>query len=242
MKRKSKLINLYLAYHLNKTFIILLIVIAIFLLCVIIINLGLPINKIDYDNNYLKYHINYIRETIYVINLLNSVIISFLISNELNSISTFDPMFVSNIKRNKILFSKIITNMILCLIIIFFEIILVYLFGVLFYPKFIIKKTIFFLIIYQILYCIELILIGEILIIIFNNNFISILIFLISMIVFILSEISNTKDYISLVIPILTIEDKENYFVNWNPIFYIGINLSIYLLLSILYQKKDINN
>lgn len=242
MKRKSKLINLYLAYHLNKTFIILLIVIAIFLLCVIIINLGLPINKIDYDNNYLKYHINYIRETIYVINLLNSVIISFLISNELNSISTFDPMFVSNIKRNKILFSKIITNMILCLIIIFFEIILVYLFGVLFYPKFIIKKTIFFLIIYQILYCIELILIGEILIIIFNNNFISILIFLISMIVFILSEISNTKDYISLGIPILTIEDKENYFVNWNPIFYIGINLSIYLLLSILYQKKDINN
>ena len=111
-KESLKLIKMYLAYHFNKSFIILLSIILLFLIIVLINNIGLPIDEMEYFNNKSFYHVSYLEQSLYIINIINSVIIASLIGNEINSLSQFDPMFVSYIKRSKIINAKIITNFI----------------------------------------------------------------------------------------------------------------------------------
>ncbi len=242
MKQKEnvRLIKLYLAYHLNKTFIVLLSLVLIFLVGVLFINLGLPLDHMEYFSNKSFIHINYLEQSLYIINILNSIIVASLIGNEINSISSFDPMFVSNTNRRKIINAKIITNFILITIILLFEMVILFLLGIIFYPDFIITIKELILMPYQLLYLFELIIIGELLAIIFNNFFTTIFIFLISFLFNIVSKIENIKNYVYMMIPFIEFKSINNYSLNGNIFIYMLLNMTCYLLIQVIYQKKDI--
>ena len=239
-KESLKLIKMYLAYHFNKSFIILLSIILLFLIIVLINNIGLPIDEMEYFNNKSFYHVSYLEQSLYIINIINSVIIASLISNEINSLSQFDPMFVSYIKRSKIINAKIITNFILITIVLLYEMIILFLFGVIYYPDFIISTNILIIIPYQLLFLFELIIIGELLTLIINNFLVTIIIFLFSFILNILAKIENLKDYIYNIIPFIEIRSIDKILLNGNIYIYILVNMISYILIQIIYQKKDI--
>lgn len=239
-REKLRLIKLYLAYHLNKSFLIIIGLLSILLIIVLCVNLGLPLNKAEYLENTAFYHINYLDQSIYIINIVNSVIIAALIGNEINSISSFDPMFISHIKRSKLISSKIITNIILILFIFLFEFCLMYLLGVIFYSNFVFTIKDLLIFGYLMLYFIQLILIGELLSIIINNFFVTIFIFLFSFIVNILSKIENLKKYIYMFFPFIEINSINNYKLNLNVPIFLIFNILCYLIILILFEKKDI--
>lgn len=239
-KGKTKLVSLYLAYHLNKSFIIVISVILISLLVIFLINLGLPINQLDYFENKNYMHVNYLEQSIYILYILNSVIVSSLIGNEISSISLYDPMFVSNIKRSKIINSKIVTNMIIITIIVCFETLFLLFIGVFFYPDFIVCLNDYKIIFFLLLYFFELLLIGEIFALIINNYFVTILIFSVSFIFNLMSEIENTKMYIYKIIPFINVSSIKNYTLSGDFFIYILVNIVLFMLIQVIYQKKDI--
>ena len=70
---------------------------------VLFLNAGIPLEMEDYLRNYKMYHFNYFDQSLYVLQILDAFIISFLIGTEVHSFSTFDSMFVANVNRQKVI-------------------------------------------------------------------------------------------------------------------------------------------
>ena len=74
-----------------------------------------------YLSNYNDIHNSYFNQSLFIIELFNSILlIAIIITLSINS-NSFDSLFISYVKRNKIILSKLITLIIIILVIITFD-------------------------------------------------------------------------------------------------------------------------
>ncbi|MDE6660737.1 MAG: hypothetical protein K2J93_02795 [Anaeroplasmataceae bacterium] len=244
MKKGSsirRLTQLYLSYHLNKmTFIVLGIVLLIWCV-VLLLNTGLPIEKDQYliESNY--FHINYLEQSIFFLEIIDGVIIAFLIGAELSTLALFDPMFVPNTSRIKIILAKLIANITLLMCMLILQIIFLFFIGVVVFPNFTVNYSDLLLILYCALPMIELLLLGELLAILINSYFIPILIFIVYILCQILFKINKIKIVLSIFLPKVEFGGRT-FHLEGNLVIYFGICFVLGIGIALLFQKKDISN
>ncbi|MDE7213412.1 MAG: hypothetical protein K2N42_02415 [Anaeroplasmataceae bacterium] len=237
----KRLTQLYLSYHLNKvTFIVLGIV--LFIWCgVLLINTGIPLEKEKYLVEASYYHINYLEQSLFFLEMIDGVLVAFLVGTELSTLALFDPMFVPNTSRIKIIIAKLIANMILLITILILQILLLYLIGVIVFPCFTVDYKDLFLIPYCLLPMLELLLVGEFLAILINSYFIPILIFILHILFQILYKIDKVKKVLAIFLPKVEILGKS-FQLTGNLAVYFGICFLLGIGIALLFQKKDICN
>ncbi|MDE5545955.1 MAG: hypothetical protein K2M84_05970 [Anaeroplasmataceae bacterium] len=237
----SRLTKLYLSYHLNKvTFIVFGIVLFIWCL-VLLLNTGLPLEMDKYVTAPSQYHLNYLEQSLFFLEIIDGVLVAFLVGAELSTLALFDPMFVPNTSRIKIIICKLLANFIILMGIVIFQILLMDLIGVSIFPSFVIKYTDLLLILYFALPMIELLLFGELLAILINSYFIPILIFIIHILSVILFRVDKWKTTLSLFLPKIEFISSQPI-LNGNLFIYSGICIVLGLGVALLFQKKDISN
>ncbi|MDE6408138.1 MAG: hypothetical protein K2K50_05995, partial [Anaeroplasmataceae bacterium] len=144
----SRLIKLYLSYHMNKvTFIVFGIVLGIWTI-VLLLNTGFPLEMENYVGAPRHYHMNYLEQSIFFLEIIDGVFVAFLVGAELSTLALFDPMFVPNTSRIKIILCKLLANLIILITILIFQIILLYFVGVIVFPSFVIDFADLILILY----------------------------------------------------------------------------------------------
>ncbi|MDE6241475.1 MAG: hypothetical protein K2M08_03515 [Anaeroplasmataceae bacterium] len=244
MSKKSsiaKLTRLYLSYHLNKvTFIVFGIVLLIWSI-VLLLNTGLPLEMDKYVSASAQYHLNYLEQSIFFLEIIDGVLVAFLVGAELSTLALFDPMFVPNTSRIKIIICKLLANFIILITILVFQILLLDLIGVLVFPGFVIKYTDLVLILYIALPMIELLLFGEFLAILINSYFIPILIFILHILSVMLLRIDKLQPTLSIFLPKIEFVSSRPI-LNGNLLIYSGICLLLGIGIAIQFQKKDISN
>lgn len=241
IKEYLRLIKLYLAYHFNRvTFIILGIVLLIWSI-VLIINANLPLEMDNYVIAPNSFHNNYLEQSIFFLTIIDGVFVSFLVGIELSSLSLFDPMFVPNTNRNRIVLCKLLVNFIILFIIVAFQVLLLFLVGVLAFPNFVINLNDCLLIFKLLLPLIELLLIGEVLSILLNSYFIPILIFIIHILTIIISRVDKISNVIVMFLPQIKLIKGENILL-FNPLVYSSLCLCLFVIITLIFQKKDISN
>lgn len=112
-KQKPKLLRLYLSYHFNKVFCILLGFIFILWIGILLLNANVPLQIDDYILNVDRYHKYYYDQSFFFLNMINGVVVAFLVGIEVTTESKFDTLFVSYISRPKIVLTRILSNFIL---------------------------------------------------------------------------------------------------------------------------------
>ncbi len=221
MKKRelSRLLKLYLSYHLNKVVIILLTLIIAIWVAVLILESGVPFDLGDYYLESRSFHHSYLSQTLFFMKILNGVIVAFLVGAEMTSISGFDPMFVSNISRTKIVAAKLLSNLILIFLFVLFEVLLLYMVASICYPAFRFQLTNLLIVFQLILPLIELLLLGEFISILFNNYFVPILIFIIDLLEMIVAQNLEDKSLLATYIPQVSVQNSYVIF-DWNGFIY----------------------
>lgn len=239
-KNKPAMLKLYLSYHLNKSFFIMLGIVLILWIIILVSNSGYPYNLEDYLNTFPTYHQFYYQESFSYLSIINGVLVSFIVGSEVRTEEKFDPLFVSFVSRRKIITSRLIANIILILFVITCEVICLNGIGLILYPELNFELEYFLLIPYSLIYLVLLMLIGEIFVKIFNSYFVSVVVFFIHMTSQILFRNIDLKDKIINFIPQPSINDKLIPIIEGNLIIYIVMLAVIYMIVLLLYQKKDI--
>ena len=227
-KNKSlyTLFRLYLSYHLNKTFLIIFALLLVLWCFVLILNTGYPLEEEIYSIEATSYHFNYKEQSIFFLQIIDSVLISLLIGNEIHSLALFDSMFVPNTSRIRLIIVKILVNLFILALLLIWQIFFLELIGLLIFPKFIVTIESFKLILYVLLPMIELLLLGEFISLVFNSYFL-----------LKVEAISKTLYYF---IPKIIVQTKEIIIIGNIPI-YLGICFLLVLASILMFQKKDIS-
>ncbi len=236
----SKLISLYLSFHLNKVVLLLFGIVLILWIMVLIVNTGYPFTMKDYLAAPTAFHQYYLSQSIFFMEIINGAIVSFLVGAELNSISLFDAMFVANMKRRKIVFAKLTANLILIGWIVLYEVLIMLLVGVIIFSNFKLDLNYLLLLPYALLPLIELLLLGECISLLFNSYFIPILIFIVDLICIILIHQTKSIGVLSNYLPVIAIKEAQ-ISLEWNISLYSAICLVLLLGILLIFQRKDIN-
>ncbi len=241
-KNKSlyTLFRLYLSYHLNKTFLIIFALLLVLWCFVLILNTGYPLEEEIYSIEATSYHFNYKEQSIFFLQIIDSVLISLLIGNEIHSLALFDSMFVPNTSRIRLIIVKILVNLFILALLLIWQIFFLELIGLLIFPKFIVTIESFKLIFYVLLPMIELLLLGEFISLVFNSYFISILIFILGIVMNILLKVEAISKTLYYFIPKIIVQTKEIIIIGNIPI-YLGICFLLVLASILMFQKKDIS-
>lgn len=242
MKSRSilKLIRLYLAYHCNKmTFLILGIVLFLWVI-VAFLNTGIPLEMDKYIADPNLYHSFFLEQSIFFLQLIDGVVVAFLVGTEISSLSLFDPMLVPNVSRIKIICSKLLANLIILLMILTFQVSLLELVGVIVFPKYA-SPLHFQLILYLSLPLLELLLLGEFVSILMESYFIPILLFVIHILSSILLKTEKISEILSILIPKTEILHTQ-IILNGNIVIFSGVCALLILCIALVFQKKDISN
>lgn len=234
-----RLTRLYLSYHLNGVFYIILGTILFLWAIALLINTGFPLEMEDYILESKSYHVNYLEQSLFLLQIINGVLVAFLVGAEINSFALFDPMLVPSENRQKIILSKLLANIVILFLILCFEVLILYLVGVGVYANFVATGKNFLLVIYLLMPTIELLLIGEGLAILMNTYFISILIFFIHILLVSLSRVNGIKESLTLFIPQLTFS-ASTIQIDFQPILYFSFCGVLLLGIMLLFQRKDI--
>ncbi|MDE6656922.1 MAG: hypothetical protein K2J85_08015 [Anaeroplasmataceae bacterium] len=237
----SRLTKLYLSYHLNKVTFILFGIVLLIWGIVLLLNAGLPLEMEKYVVAPKSYHISYLDQSIFFLEMIDGVLIAFLVGAELSTLSLFDPMFVPNTSRIKIIFCKLLANSIIFMTLLIFQILLLYFVGVIVYPSFIMELNDLLLIAYIALPMIELLLFGEFLSILINSYFIPILIFILHILSIMLFKMDKIQEKLSIFLPQVQLSGNE-IILNGNIVISCGICLLLGIGIVLLFQKKDIRN
>lgn len=242
--RKNKtilsLFRLYLSYHLNKALGIVLFIILLLWCLALFFTTGYPIEQESYIVEYRSYHFNYLEQSLFFLQMIDGVMIAFLVGTELSTLSLFDPMFVPNTSRIKIILAKILANFFLLFLILVFQVLCLHLIAILIFPNYIVDLNSFKLILYLLAPMVELLLFGEFISLLLNSYFIPILIFILHALVSIVLKIEKVEQILCYFIPKIKVEFKQIQFMG-NILLYLGI-CSLLILGSILvFQKKDIS-
>lgn len=238
-KKKIKLLNLYLAYHFNKVSLLIFVISLILLSIVFLLNSGFPLENIDYLKNYAGYHQHYFEQSVFFMQIINGVIIAFLIGLEVNSTSSFDTMFVASKSRFSVIISRIISILIIIIIFITFEILLLNLIAVIVFNYYTFDFKSLFLIFYLFFQGLEVLLISEFIGLIFDSYFISILSFIFNFLIIILSRNMEIKEVLFNYFPIVYYENELPYVLT-NISIYFGICFILLVGIILFYQKKDL--
>ncbi|MDE7264438.1 MAG: hypothetical protein K2N64_07240 [Anaeroplasmataceae bacterium] len=233
--------TLYLAYHLNKVVFFLFGIILILWGIVLFLNTGYPIQMDSYVVSFKSYHNFYFEQSIFFLQLIDGVLVAFLVGSELSSLDLFDPMFVPNVSRNKIIISKILANSILLVIMQIFQSLLLFLIACIVFPYYSFKFNDLALIAYIFLPQLELFLAGEFISMIFHTYFIPILIFILHIIFILLSKIEKVYPILALFIPQIQFT-AEQFYLEGNLWIYLEICILFIGGMFLLFQKKDISN
>lgn len=239
-RRKSSLIMLYLSFHLNKVFCIIFVLIFIIWSMILLLNTGFPLSQIEYLKNFDAIHQYYFEQSLFFLQILNGVIVGFLIGLDGTTSTGFDQAFVCYTSRPKVLFSKMVSKIILLLLILSLEVILLYMFGTIFFSLYSFQLKNLILILYLFLPLFELILLGGLIRIFLNSNFISILIFIIHLILSILGTDKNLQKSISAIYPQIHLYNFIGMELLWNPLLYCCGCFVLIVFVLLLYQKKDL--
>ena len=155
MKEKEgrRLSTLYIRYALEKTTSIVL-ALSIIILLVVLIFVANPF--LD-DEIYLlasrDIHFNYLRQGLFVIEIFNSLIIALLAQSFAITSISFDSLFISYTRRNKICFSKLIAGFTIILFLIIIEALIYLAIPTIMYHKFKLNLEMLYLPLYLILRC-----------------------------------------------------------------------------------------
>lgn len=237
----KRLSMLYLSYHLNKTTIIVLAIVLAIWGLVLYINTGFPLEMESYLAAPKSFHTNYLEQSIFFLELIDGVLVSFLVGAELSTLSLFDPMFVTNVSRIKIIFCKILANGIILVTLLFFQISMLYFIGLIAFPNYTIQIYDLLLVGYVALPMIELLLVGEFLSILIHSYFIPILIFILHILTIFLFKIDELSQVLSLFIPSIEFSCQQ-FVLKGNLFMYCGICVLLGIFTALLFQKKDISN
>ncbi len=234
------LVQLYLSYHLNKVALILLGAILFLWCIVLILNSGFPIDPSAYLLEYKTYHFNYLEQSLFFLQMIDAVIVAFLIGAEMSSLDLFDPMFVPNTARIKLIFAKLLVNTILLMSILLLQVLLLEWIGVLIFPNYVVKATDLLVIFYLLFPLLELMLLGELISMILKSYFIPILIFIIQILLIILLRTDKISQILSYFIPKIGISFNEIRLIGNIPIC-LSICFLLVIAIALAFQKKDIS-
>lgn len=237
----SRLIKLYLSYHLNKVVLILLCIVLGIWGIVLLMNSGYPLEMDSYIVQPKVYHSIYLEQSIFFLQIIDGVIVAFLVGSELSSLALFDPMFVPNVSRIKIICAKLLANLIILFTMLSLQILIMYFLGIVLFPSFTVDFSYLKVILYIGLSLIELLLAGEFISILLNTYFIPILIFILHILTMILLKNETISKYLLYFIPRIDVKGTSIYLVG-NLILYAGICLVFLLGIVLVFQKKDISN
>ena len=237
----TRLTRLYLSYHLNKITLIVFGIVLMIWSFVLILNTGVPLEMENYIISPSIFHMNYLEQSIFFLEIIDGVLVSFLVGLELSTLALFDPMFVPNTSRIKIIFCKLLANLIILMTLVTFQILLLYFIGVLGFPNFTVRISDLLLIFYIAFPMIELLLFGELVAMLINSYFIPILIFIIHILCAMLLKIDTLKNTLCVFIPKPEFIGKQ-FYLNGNLLIYSGICLLLGLGITLLFQKKDISD
>lgn len=240
--RNPKLLRLYLSYHFNKIFCILLAIIFILWIGILLLNTNIPFKMDDYIKNPNSYHQYYYQQSFFFLNMINGVVVAFLVGIEVTTESKFDVLFVSYIPRPRIVLIRIVSNLILLIVIVTYEIILMNVVGTFVFPNFTYNINELLLIPYSLIRLVILLLIGELITMILANYFIPVLIFIVHLVFTILLQNEEVYNIFINFIPQVKFIDVISPILEGNIIIYICLIGFIIMLIFLIYQKKDINN
>ena len=181
-KQKPNLLKLYLSYYFNKVFCILLAIILVLWIGILLLNANIPLKLDDYILNVDKYHKYYYEQSFFFLNMINVVIVAFLVGIEVTTESKFDTLFVSYIPRPKIVLTRICANIILLLFIVSYEVILMNVVATFVFPNFTYNINELLLIPFSMIPLVILLVAGELITLILANYFIPVLIFIIHLV------------------------------------------------------------
>ncbi len=206
------LIKLYLGFLFQKATLIIFSISLLFIFIII-----LYISNIDLDMNvyllsYEDIHFNYFTQAFFIIQLFNSVMIATItISLTINS-NTFDTLFISHTSRIRICASKILCSAIVLFLLNLYEIILIMVIPLIRYPMFKLTSDMYLSFIYLFLSTLVETIISFLISTALPYIFIPMIYMFISIVIKLLSNnITDFKEVISKVIPMVSISYKKIY-------------------------------
>ena len=247
MRRKEEkrnnlkaLFNLYLNYILNKKTLIAILLSLIFLSTILFFISRIE-DVTDYLINPLRYHQSYFNLALLIINMLNGIIIAFLVLNlSINSLS-FDVLFIPYVKRMKLSIIKLIVIFVILFILLTFEFSIIMLIALINFKNYKITNelTLSFYYNYISLIFEALVSIGltEIFNIIITPLFI---VFAFMVIRILMNNFNNIKDILFDYIPYLIYNSKKNIFEFGNSLISIALIVAMIILYVEIYSIKDI--
>lgn len=235
------LAKLYLTYHMNRITLILFGIILLLWTIVLFLNTSCPIQMDTYIVSFKSYHSYYNEQSIFFLQMIDGVFVAFLVGAELSSFDYFDPMFVPNVSRNKIILAKILANSIILLLMQTFQILLFFLISVIVFPYYSFHYQNLLLIFFIFLPLFELFLVGELISMIIHSYFIPILIFVLHIMTMLLTKLEQISTTLVLFIPRIQFVAEQIY-LEGNAFLYLGICILILGSIILIFQKKDISN
>lgn len=242
MKKNNliKVLKLYFSYHINYLSIITLSVVLLIWVIVLLLNSMFSASDFEYQLNSLAIENNYFKQSIFFMQIINTVLVSFVVSSQISNIYQFDSMFVTNVKRSTIVYGKLIINSIILFIVIIFEILLMFFIASISFSKYIFEINSLILIIYIFIPLFEFILFSQLLLVILPSHFISVLIFIISILLTILNQNSELKEQIYLIFPYLDFQGINDFKLKINIYTYVLISSIFLTINNIIFEKRDL--
>lgn len=234
------LFKLYLSFHLNKIFCFLLVFILILWVAILLLNANFPFPKEEYLKDSVSFHQYYYDQSIFFMQIINGVVVAFLVGAEISTVNQFDPMFVSVVPRPRIVIAKLLSNLFILTALVCYEVVLLHVVGTLVFPNYIFDWQLLVLIPFVLLPLVELLLLGEFITTILFSYFIPILIFLLHITLLIFMQ-STEVDWISMYIPQIYFENIVEAQLSWNAFLYTGICGLFTMAIFLSFQKKDIS-
>lgn len=198
------------------------------------------ISYMSYDKNYYLLAFNdihnvYLKEGIFVVNIINSLLILVLITILFVNCDSFDSMYVSYIPRNIVSKCKILSIIYLEIFICVFEFFILMIPAIIIYPHFKLEVEHIYIFIYIIIFGLFQISTSLLLISFICNNFIPMLCFLINFMLQILSlGFADKIEYLKYLIP--------TTYINYNvPMIGICIIFIGFMIYKMKYIIKNIN-
>lgn len=240
MKRKTNilsLLKLYFNYCFNIKSIIILVVsllimsLTVFLLC------NYSESKEYYLINYESIHLNYLNQSILIVEIINSFIIACLVNQITVSQASFDSLFVSYIDRIKISLIKIIAIFLLIILNIVVEVLIISLIGYFEYPYYKSNSIGLSTLLYLIQSNLLQISIAFFVSILINNNFSMIISFIIFIaIIFLKTNLESKIDIFDKIVPIYDMS-LSNFQI---PYFGYLATILFLVLFILMYKVKNI--
>ena len=234
------LINLYLNFLLNKKIMIIMSILMFFLI-ISLIYISKIDNEIDYLGNPNSFHQSYFNLALLLINILNSVLISFFVINlSINSLN-FDILFISYIKRYKLSIYKLLTIFLIMLLILLIEFVIIMLIALLRFKLYVLSNMAILTFLYNYIAVIFELLISIGLTEIFNLFITPLFVLFIFLILKILmNNYVKIKELFFDYIPYITYNSKENIFEFGNPLIIILLVFALIFIYIQIYSIKDI--